>query len=80
MNRLKPLEALRYLINSTNEKFGLKTLSGMHLAEFTFESVVVSYPKKFFPHEVVEAQRRLDQIFANRPEIFIYPKIERNIF
>jgi hypothetical protein len=80
LNRLKPLEALRLLMNSTDEKIGLKILSDMHLAEFTFESVVVTYPKKFFPHEVIEAQRRLDQIFANRPEIFIYPKIERSIF
>jgi hypothetical protein len=80
LKRLKPDAAIKFLINSTDEKFGLVTLTSMQLAEFTFESVVVTYPKRFLPHEVDEAKRRLDLILANRPKDFIYPKIERNIF
>jgi hypothetical protein len=80
LRRLEPLKALKYLMNSTDEKFGLKLLSNMKLAEFTFESVVVTYHKRFKDEEVIEAQRRLDEIFENRPKEFIYPKFERNIF
>lgn len=80
IDRVKPLKALKFLINSSEEKFGLKILSDMHLAEFTFESVVVTYDEKFEPDEVLEAQRRIDEILANRPKDFIYPKIRRNIF
>ena len=77
---LKPVDAIKFLINSKDKKFGLKILSDMHLAEFTFESVVVTYDEKFEPDEVFEAQRRIAEILANRPKDFIYPKIRRNIF
>ena len=80
IGRLKPLNALKFLINSTEEKFGLVTLTDMHLAEFTFESVIVTHYEIFSSEEVIEAQRRLDEIFENRPKKFIYPKFERNIF
>jgi hypothetical protein len=71
---------MKFLINSTEEKFGLVTLSKMKLAEFTFEGVIVTHYERFEPEEVVEAQRRLDEIFEDRPKVFIYPKIDRSIF
>ena len=80
LDRVKPLEALKFLINSSEEKFGFKILSDMHLAEFTFESVVVTYHEIFEPEEVLEAKRRIDEILANRPTDFIYPNIRLNIF
>ena len=80
IGRLKPLKAIKFLINSTEEKFGLVTLSKMKLAEFTFEGVIVTHYERFEPEEVVEAQRRLDEIFEDRPKVFIYPKIDRSIF
>jgi hypothetical protein len=80
IGRLKPLKALKFLINSTDEKFGLVTLSKMQLAEFTFESVIVTHYERFEPEEVFEAQFRLNEIFETRPNDFIYPKIESNIF
>ena len=52
----------------------------MHLAEFTVENVVVTYPERFLPKQVLEAQRRLDELFEKRPKDFIYPEIEHNIF
>ena len=80
LKKHKPLKALKYLMNSTDEKFGLQLLSDMQLPEFTFESVVVTFHQRFEPEEVLEAQRRLDDIFVNRPDVFIFPKIARNIF
>lgn len=77
---LKPVDAIKFLINSKDKKFGLVTLTSMHLAEFTVENVVVTYPERFLPKQVVEAQRRLDEIFEKCPKDFIYPEIERNIF
>jgi len=77
---LKPVDAIKFLVNSKDKKFGLVTLTSMHLAEFTVESVVVTYPERFLPEQVLEAQRRLDAIFEKCPKDFIYPEIEHNIF
>ena len=77
---LKPVDAIKFLINSKDKKFGLVTLTSMHLAEFTVENVVVTYPERFLPKQVLEAQRRLDELFEKRPKDFIYPEIEHNIF
>jgi len=80
IKRREPLKAMKYLMNSSDEKFGLKTLAAMKLPEFTFESVVVTHHKMFTDLEVLEAQIRLNTIFQNRPNDFIYPKLVRNIF
>jgi len=77
---LKPVDAIKFLINSKNKRFGLVTLTSMQLAEFTVESVVVTYPERFLPEQVLEAQRRLDAILEKCPKDFIYPEIEHNIF
>jgi hypothetical protein len=80
IRRHEPLKAMKILMNSTDEKFGLKILTAMQLPEFTFESVVVTHHEMFLDEEVIEAQSRLDAIFENRPSEFVYPKLSRNIF
>lgn len=80
LKRLKPLKAMKFLMDSSDEKYGLELLTSMLLAEFTFESVVVTFPKNFEPYQVNVAKNRLEEIFQNRNSEFEYPKIDRNLF
>jgi len=80
LKRLKPLGAMKYLMDSPDEKYGLELLTSMQLAEFTFESVVVTFPKYFETYQVNVAEERLEEIFQTRNSGFEYPKINRNLF
>ena len=68
------------MVNVSNESYGFQTLADMQLAEFTFESVVVRFPNLFTPEQIEKAQRRLDDIFENRGEDFVYPELTKNLF
>lgn len=73
-------KALEFLVDASRESLGLKLLTSMQLAEFTFESVINSFPDRFTSEQVDEAKRRLNEILDNRPSDFIYPQIKRNLF
>jgi len=67
------------LVNVSNESYGFQTLADMQLAEFTFESVVVRFQNLFTSEQIEKAQRRLDDIFENRGEDFVYPELTKNL-
>ena len=73
-------DALKSLVNFSKESYGLQILSDMQLAEFTFESVIIRFPDLFTSEQVEKAQQRLDEIFENRGDDFIYPEISKNLF
>ena len=80
LKRLGTQDALEFLVDVGREPVGLQLLTSMQLAEFTFESVIVSFPHRFTVDQVDEANRRLNEILDNRPSDFIYPQIKRNLF
>lgn len=80
LKRMTAQEAINYLVDPKRETTGIKLLTSMQLAEFTFESVVDSYPDHFEEVQVKEAKRRLDEILNNRPIDFVFPELKRNLF
>jgi hypothetical protein len=80
LKRLGAQGALEFLVEESRETFGLRLLTSMQLAEFTFENVIINFPDRFTKDQVEEANRRRDEILKNRPDNFIYPRIKRNLF